>query len=57
MTIAFGLLAIACALGWLNSEVACTALVKHIVDKGVDPSDRELRACVLWAWKKLLHIK
>lgn len=56
MTILFGALAAVCAFGWFNSWVARGALIKYMTDKNTLPSDEEIKACLVWVWKKLLHV-
>lgn len=56
MTIIFGALAAVCAFGWLNSWVVRGALIKYMTDKNTLPSDEEIKACLVWVWKKLLHV-
>ena len=58
MTGIFLVVAIVCAFGWLNRWVACAALVKYMADKKVTPpSDDEAKACAMYVWTKLLHIR
>ena len=34
------------------------ALAKYMMDKGYKPpSDKEMKACTVYVWKKLLHIQ
>lgn len=47
-----------CAAGWLLYWVGAAALVKYMAEKGYKPpSDEEMRACTMYVWKKLLHIR
>lgn len=58
MTVVFAITTGIFALGWLNSWVARAALVKYMLDKNyTPPTDEETKACAMWAWKKVLHIK
>ena len=47
-----------CGIGWLVYWAGTAALIKYMMDKGYKtPSDEEMKECVQYAWKKLLHIK
>ena len=46
------------AIKWLSCWVGNAALVKYMLDKGyTPPSDEEMKACCMYAWEKVLHIK
>lgn len=57
MNIILGITAGICAFGWLNSWVARAALIKYMTDENTLPSEEQIKACVMWAWKKLLHAR
>ncbi len=49
---------VVCAIGWLLYWVGAAALAKYMMDKGYKPpSDKEMKACTVYVWKKLLHIQ
>lgn len=57
VAIIFAVATAICAFGWLNSWVARAALIKHMTEKNTLPADDETKACLVWVWKKLLHMK
>lgn len=46
-----------CGFGWLNRTVCCRALILHMQKKNTPPSDEEMKACLVEAWLRTLHIK
>lgn len=57
MHIASAAAAVICAFGWLNSWVARAALIKYMTEKNTLPSEEEMKACLIWTWKRVLKIK
>lgn len=56
MIVMLGLLVVICGFGWLNRWVCCAALIKHMDDVGALPTEKEMKACVTYVWKQLLHV-
>ena len=46
-----------CGFGWLNRTVCCRALILYMQTKNTPPSDEEMKACLVEAWLRTLHIK
>lgn len=46
-----------CAVGWIGSKVAVLTLSKILYDRGIDPSESEVKNASRYVWKKLLRIQ
>lgn len=47
-----------CAYGWVKNSIGLAALAKYIIDKDYTlPTEEESKACAMYAWKKMLHLK
>lgn len=51
------IVAVICALNWLNRYICCLALLLYISKKyNTLPAGEELKACLREAWKRTLHM-
>ena len=46
-----------CAAGWLLYRISFTALAKYICDKGYNVTDKDLKSCCAYVWRRIFHIK
>ena len=57
LTIVLSVLAGICGVGWLNRTVCCLALILYMQKKDTALSYEEMKACLVEAWLRTLHIK
>lgn len=58
LTVLFGTTTVICGIGWLTYWVGTAALAKYMMDKGYKPpSEEEMKACSVYVWTKLFHLK
>ena len=57
LTIAVSVLAGICGVGWLNRTVCCLALILYMQKKDTPLSYKEMKACLVEAWLRTLHIE
>ena len=57
LTIVLSVLAGICGVGWLNRTVCCLALILYMQKKDTALSYEGMKACLVEAWLRTLHIK
>lgn len=56
-TVVITVVAIICALGWLNQWACSAAIIAYLVDHKINPPEAEIKENLNYVWRKVLRIE